>query len=315
MFNYIFKRIVSSVITLLLITTITFFLVHQLPGDPFASEKAIPPKIKAKLMEKYDLDKPLPIQYVKYVGNLLKGDFGLSMKVRGRKVSSMIKNHFPYSLDLGIRAAIFAFFVGVFLGIIAGLNRGKKLDSGAMLLAVIGVSVPSFVLAGTLQWIIVAINGKFGISLLPVAGYDTWQHKVLPTIALGLFPVAVIARMMRASMIDVFSQDYIITAKSKGQKPFKIVTRHGIRNAIMPVVVYMGPLLAAITTGSFVIEKIFSIPGLGRYYVESIYNRDYTVVLGITIFYAFLLVVMLLIVDILYVFIDPRVRLSKGKGE
>ncbi|MDN5305014.1 MAG: oligopeptide transport system permease protein [Fusobacteriaceae bacterium] len=315
MFNYIFKRIVSSAITLLLITTITFFLVHQLPGDPFASEKAIPPKIKAKLMEKYGLDKPLAVQYVTYVGNLLKGDFGLSMKVRGRKVSDMIKNHFPYSLDLGIRAAIFAFFVGVFLGIIAGLNRGKKLDSGAMLLAVIGVSVPSFVLAGTLQWMIVELNAKLGISLLPVAGYDTWRHKILPTIALGLFPIAVIARMMRASMIDVFSQDYIITAKAKGQKPFKIVTRHGIRNAIMPVVVYMGPLLAAITTGSFVIEKIFSIPGLGRYYVESIYNRDYTVVLGITIFYAFLLVVMLLIVDILYVFIDPRIRLSKGKGE
>ncbi|MBZ4684172.1 MAG: ABC-type oligopeptide transport system, permease component [Fusobacteriales bacterium] len=315
MFNYIFKRIVSGAITLLLITTITFFLVHQLPGDPFASEKAIPPKIKAKLMEKYGLDKPLAVQYVTYVGNLLKGDFGLSMKVRGRKVSDMIKNHFPYSLDLGIRAAIFAFFVGVFLGIIAGLNRGKKLDSGAMLLAVIGVSVPSFVLAGTLQWMIVELNAKLGISLLPVAGYDTWRHKILPTIALGLFPIAVIARMMRASMIDVFSQDYIITAKAKGQKPFKIVTRHGIRNAIMPVVVYMGPLLAAITTGSFVIEKIFSIPGLGRYYVESIYNRDYTVVLGITIFYAFLLVVMLLIVDILYVFIDPRIRLSKGKGE
>jgi oligopeptide transport system permease protein len=305
----------AGIITLWIITTITFFLIHALPGDPFASDKAIPPKIKARLMAKYNLDKPVHVQYVKYMGNVVKGDFGLSMKVRGRKVFDMIKRHFPYSLDLGLRAMVFAFIVGVTLGIIAGLNRGKKLDSVAMLLAVVGVSVPSFVLAGSLQWLVVALGKQMGFAVLPVAGFDTEMHKILPTLSLGLFPVAVIARMMRASMIDVLNQDYIRTAKAKGQSPIKIITKHCFRNAIMPVVVYMGPLLAAITTGSFIVETIFSIPGLGRYYVQSIYNRDYTVVLGVTVFYAMLLVVMVLVVDVIYVMIDPRIRIGKGKGE
>ena len=315
MIYYVLKRIGMGVVTLWIITTITFFLIHLLPGDPFASEKAIPPKIKANLMKKYGLDKPLHVQYVKYVANAARGDFGLSMKVRGRKVTRMITRHFPYSLDLGLRAVIFAFIVGVTLGIIAGLHRGERTDGVAMFLAVIGVSVPSFVLAGSLQWLVVWLSNSAGLRILPVAGYDTFAHKILPTIALGLFPVAVIARMMRASMIEVLNQDYIRTAKAKGQKQIKIIWKHCVRNAIMPVIVYMGPLLAGITTGSFVIEKIFAIPGLGRYFVTSIYDRDYTVILGVTIFYAFLLIVMILIVDILYVFIDPRVRIGKGKGE
>ncbi|BDU49644.1 ABC transporter permease [Haliovirga abyssi] len=313
MLKFILKRILSGVVTLWIVTTITFFLMHALPGDPFASEKAIPPKIKANLMKKYHLDKPLVVQYVYYLGGIVKGDFGMSMKVRGRKVSRIIARAYPISLDLGMRAIIFAFIFGIFFGIIGAFNRGKWEDTGAMAVAIIGVSVPSFIIAGTLQWIDIFVSKKAGISLLPVAGYDSPAHKIMPTIALGLMAVAVIARMMRASMIEVLNQDYIKTAKSKGLASKIVIWKHAFRNAIMPVITYLGPLIAAITTGSFVIEKVFAIPGLGKYYVESIYNRDYTMVLGITVFYSLLLIVMVLIVDILYGFIDPRVRIGKGR--
>lgn len=309
MLIYILKRAVYGIITLFIITTFTFFLLHMLPGDPFASEKAIPAAVKAELRAQYNLDKPLYIQYGYYLKNLLKGDLGVSMKIKGRKISKIIKESFPYSLDLGLRAVIFAFVGGMILGIIAGLNRGKKWDTISMLLAIIGVSVPSFILGGIFQWVVV----KYDISFLAVAGYESFGEKILPAIALGMFPLAIIARMMRASMIDVLGQEYIKTAKAKGLSPIKIIVKHCIRNAIMPVITYLGPLIAAVTTGSFVVENVFAVPGLGKYYVKSISDSDYTVVLGVTVFYAAILIFMVFLVDILYGFIDPRVRIGEGK--
>ncbi len=314
MLKYILKKLTYGLLTLWIIASITFFLMHMLPGDPFASEKKIPSKVKEKLLEKYHLDKPLMVQYGYYMKDLAKGDLGLSMKIRGRRVNEMIKSHFPKSLVLGLFAILIAFVIGVSIGIVAGLNRGKKLDSASMLLAIIGVSVPSFILGGVLQWGVLLIKKITGESILPIAGYGELRHLVMPSIALSLMPLAIIARMMRASMIEVLSQDYIRMAKAKGLPQVKIISRHCIRNAIMPVVTYLGPLIAAITTGSFVIEKVFAIPGLGRYFVQSISDRDYTVTLGIVVFYSFLLIVMMLTVDILYGILDPRIRISKGKG-
>ena len=315
MLRYICKKLIYGFLTLWIIASITFFLMHMLPGDPFVSEKKIPPKVKEKLLEKYHLDKPLMVQYRYYMSSLAKGDLGLSMKVRGRSVNKMIKTHFPKSLILGLLATIIAFVVGVSIGIVAGLYRGKKLDSASMLLAIVGVSVPSFILGGILQWFVLFLKKLTGDSILPIAGYGEFKHLIMPSIALALMPLAIIARMMRASMIEVLSQDYIRTAKAKGLSPFKIIVKHCMRNAILPVVTYLGPLLAAITTGSFVIEKVFAIPGLGRYFVQSISDRDYTLTLGIVVFYAFLLIVMMLLVDLMYGLIDPRIRVVKGKGE
>lgn len=308
MVQLIIKRVFYGLVTLWLIATVTFLLVHMLPGDPFASEKAIPPMVKKKLMEKYQLDKPLIVQYGNYLGKLLHGDFGVSMKIENRTVVSMIKEGFPYSLDLGIRATIFALIGGLFLGIIAALNRGNKWDTITMLIAVTGVSIPSFILGGLFQWFF-AVK----LHLLPVAQYESFKYTIMPTIALGMGPLAVIARMIRASMIEVMSQEYIKTAKAKGLSPFQIIVKHGLRNAIMPVITYLGYLIAGITVGSFVVETIFVIPGLGRAYVTSIENNDYTLVLGLTVFYAMLLIVTILIMDIVYGIINPKIRVS-GRG-
>lgn len=311
MARFIAKRIIFGLITLWVIVTITFFLLHALPGDPFMSEKAVPKDVKQSLMEMYHLDKPLMTQYAYYLSGLVQGDLGISMKMRGRTVTDIIAQHFPYSLDLGLRSLLFAVFFGIAIGTVAGLYRGKKTDTAAMVTAIAGVSVPSFVLGGILQWMVLRLNAAAGTEILPVAEYHTFFHTILPAIALGLFPLAVIARMMRASVIEVMNQDYIKTAKAKGVSQKMIVLRHVIRNAVMPIVTYLGPFAAAITTGTFVIEKIFVIPGLGRFYVESIQVSDFTVVLGITVFYSAILIFVVVLVDIAYGLIDPRVRLSR----
>jgi oligopeptide transport system permease protein len=314
MISFILKRILFGVGTLWVIVTITFFLLHSLPGDPFMSEKAVAPEVRQSLMEMYNLDKPLPVQYVYYLKQILVLDLGISMKMRGRTVNDIIVDHFPYSLDLGLRALLFAVVGGIFLGTLAGINRGRKLDTFAMITAIVGVSVPSFIMGGILQWITLGINKIIGFPLLPVAEYTSFINTILPTIALGLFPLAVIARMMRASVIEVMSQDYIKTAKAKGVAQRNIILKHCLRNAVMPVVTYLGPFTAAVTTGTFVIEMIFMIPGLGRFYVESIQVSDYTVVLGITVFYSAFLIFIVVCVDIAYGLIDPRVRLAGRKA-
>ena len=315
--KFLGSRLVQGLVTLWLIVTITFFLLHALPGDPFQSEKELSPQIKQNLLAKYHMDKPLSEQYVYYLTSVIKGDLGESMKSRGRTVNSVIEKSFPISADLGGRAMIFSLVLGLPLGIIAALKRGKLIDNIAMMIAVIGISVPSFVLAGLLQKYAVDIhNGilisDWGLPLtrLKLNGWDGIEKQILPVIALGLYTVALIARLMRNKMIEVMGQDYIKLAIAKGVEPRKIVTRHALRNAILPIVTVMGPTIAAVLTGSFVVEKIFSIPGLGRYYIQSIYDRDYTMTLGITIFYAAFLIVMMLVVDIVYVLVDPRIKLG-----
>ena len=318
--KFLIKRIAMGLVTLWLVITITFFLIHMLPGDPFQSEKAIPPKVKENLMAKYHLDRPLGEQYVEYLKNIAKGDLGASMKVRGRTVNDVINKSFLTSADLGARSIIFALALGIPLGIIAALKRGKFQDRLSMIVAIIGISVPSFVLAGLMQKYVVDIHNGTLIrnGFLPdffwinLSGWDTFDKKILPVIALGLYTVALIARLLRNKMIEVMGQDYIRLAVAKGVKPKNIVFRHALRNAILPIITIMGPTIAAVLTGSFVIEKMFSIPGLGKYFVDSINDRDYTMVLGVTVFYAIFLIIMMILVDIVYVLVDPKIKLGKG---
>ena len=317
--KFLIKRIAMGLVTLWLVITITFFLIHMLPGDPFQSEKAIPPKVKENLMAKYHLDRPLGEQYVEYLKNIAKGDLGASMKVRGRTVNDVIKKSFLTSADLGARSIIFALALGIPLGIVAALKRGKYQDRLAMIVAIIGISVPSFVLAGLMQKYFVDVhNGilidQYNLPLIRIllSGWDTFDKKILPVIALGLYTVALIARLLRDKMIEVMGQDYIRLAIAKGVKPKNIVFRHALRNAILPIITIMGPTIAAVLTGSFVIEKMFSIPGLGKYFVDSINDRDYTMVLGVTVFYAIFLIIMMILVDIVYVLVDPKIKLGKG---
>ena len=318
--KFLIKRIAMGLVTLWLVITITFFLIHMLPGDPFQSEKAIPPKVKENLMAKYHLDRPLGEQYVQYLKNIAKGDLGASMKVRGRTVNDVIQKSFLTSADLGARAIIFALALGIPLGIIAALNRGKYQDRISMIVAIIGISVPSFVLAGLMQKYFVDIHNGILIEngFLPeffrirLSGWDSPEKKILPVIALGLYTVALIARLLRDKMIEVMGQDYIRLAVAKGVKPRNIVFRHALRNAILPIITIMGPTIAAVLTGSFVIEGMFSIPGLGKYFVTSINDRDYTMVLGVTVFYAIFLITMMILVDIIYVIVDPKIKLGKG---
>ena len=318
--KFLVKRIAMGLVTLWLVITITFFLIHMLPGDPFQSEKAIPPKVKENLMAKYHLDRPLGEQYVEYLKNIAKGDLGSSMKVRGRTVNDVINQSFLTSADLGARSIIFALVLGIPLGIIAALKRGKYQDRLAMIVAIIGISVPSFVLAGLMQKYFVDIHNGFLIDngFLPeffrirLSGWDSPEKKILPVVALGLYTVALIARLLRDKMIEVMGQDYIRLAVAKGVKPKNIVFKHALRNAILPIITIMGPTIAAVLTGSFVIEKMFSIPGLGKYFVDSINDRDYTMVLGVTVFYAVFLIIMMILVDIVYVLVDPKIKLGKG---
>lgn len=316
--KFLVKRIAMGLVTLWLVITITFFLIHMLPGDPFQSEKAIPPKVKENLMAKYHLDRPLGEQYVEYLKNIAKGDLGSSMKVRGRTVNDVINQSFLTSADLGARSIIFALVLGIPLGIIAALKRGKYQDRLAMIVAIIGISVPSFVLAGLMQKYFVDIHNGFLIDngFLPeffrirLSGWDSPEKKILPVVALGLYTVALIARLLRDKMIEVMGQDYIRLAVAKGVKPKNIVFKHALRNAILPIITIMGPTIAAVLTGSFVIEKMFSIPGLGKYFVDSINDRDYTMVLGVTVFYAIFLIIMMILVDIIYVLVDPKIKLG-----
>lgn len=318
--KFLVKRIIASFITLLLIITITFVLLHKLPGDPFQGEKAIPPQIKANLMAKYNLDKPLSTQYKTYLEQLSKADLGLSMKERGRSVNSVIKESFPVSADLGIRAILFGLIVGIPLGILSALFRNKLIDRFSMIIAVIGISVPSFIIAGLLQLYAVNIHKEILINKLHLplgrillTGWDSPAKKILPVIALGLFIVAEIARLTRSKMIEIMEQDYIKLAIAKGVSPFKIVMTHALRNALLPIITIISPTIAGVLTGSFVIETMFGIPGLGKYYIGSIIDRDYTMVLGVTVFYAAFLILMMIIMDLVYALVDPKIKIGGDK--
>lgn len=304
MFKYILKRLFISVLTILVLVTIVFILVRLMPGDPFSSDK-LTPEIRLNLERYYGFDKPLIVQYITYIKNLLVGDFGYSMKYINQSVNTIISASFPYSFDLGMRGLSISISLGLVLGLIAALNRGKSLDFMSIIIAIIGTSVPDFIIGGLLQYF-------FGIKwgLFPVAQYKGIEYTILPSIALGFYTLAMVSRLMRASMLEVVQQDYIKTAKSKGISKFRITYKHQIRNAIMPVVTVLGPTVASVLTGTFVIESIFAIPGMGKYYVQSVQNLDYTLILGMTVFYGAFLVIANMVVDILYGFIDPRIRIA-----
>ena len=310
MVKYILKRVLFSVITLFVLITATFFLMQLLPGDPFTGEKQIPEAVMANMMAKYGLDKPVWQQYLLYMGNVLQGDLGVSI-LYNRSINLMISESFFISASLGIRSVIFAFIGGVLLGTLAALNRGKFWDSLTMFVAIVGVSVPSFVMAALLQYFLaLKLFMATGVRFFAVSGWGAFNQSLLPVFALGLSTLASISRLTRTSMLDVLGQDYIKTAKAKGLGQSAIIMKHALRNAIMPVVTILGPTIAGLLTGGFVVESVFSIPGLGRYFVQSVQNLDYTMIAGSTIFYGAFLILMNLVVDVAYCFIDPRVKLE-----
>lgn len=315
MAKYILKRVFYSILTLFLLVAITFFMMHMLPGDPFSTGKAMDEATMAALEAKYGLDKPLPEQFVIYINNVLHGDLGVSLKTR-REVTDIIGESFPYSFELGVRALVFSTVAGIMLGVLAAVKRGTKWDSGSMFIALLGVSMPSFIVGAILQYFLgLKLFQWTGMKIFPVTGWTGEMSKLIPAFALGFGTLAVVSRLMRTSMLDVLNQDYIKTAKAKGLSQKKIIWKHAVRNAIMPIVTVMGPQAAAILTGAFVIEKIFGIPGMGKFFVTSIQNNDFTLIAGTTIFYGAFLVFANLVVDVLYCLIDPRVKLADGKKE
>ena len=302
--RFVVKRVWVSLIMLFLLVTISFFMVKLIPGSPFTSDK-MQAGNKAAIYQYYGLDKPVWQQYFVYMGNLLRGNLGTSYKIRAVSVNQIIADAFPYSLDLGLRAIGFALTMGLLLGILAAYRRGRAMDSFSMVVAIIGTSVPSFIVGFFIQYFF-AVKLKW----FPVAQYEGFAHTVLPTFALGLGMLATIAKYTRTSMLEVISSDFVKTADAKGLSKPRIILVHQLRNALMPVVTLLGPMVASVITGTFVVENVFAIPGLGRHYVTSVQNLDYTLITGLTVFFAALLVLMNLIVDVIYALIDPRIRLE-----
>ena len=310
MLKYTLGRILSGLVTIWFIATATFLAMHAVPGDPLMNEKATTPEIRENLARKYGLDKPIAEQYVIYLGNMVQGDFGISFTQQNRKVNDIIQDHFPVSAALGILAITFAALGGILWGALTALYRNQLPDIIIMFLVILGISVPSFVFAALGQLLLVNINQWFNISFLPVAGWGTFAHMIVPSLVLGLGTMALLTRLMRSSMLEIVNEDFIRTARAKGLSPSRIFFQHQLRNAILPVVTVLGPQIAAITTGGFVVALVFAIPGLGRYFVQAVQQLDYTVIMGTTVFYGAFLVFMVILVDIIYGFIDPRVRLK-----
>ena len=307
MTRFLLKKALILVISLFIVTTLTFFLMHAIPGDPFVQEQAVPEEILQAMRKHYGLDQPLHVQFIKYLNGIAHFELGPSFKYQGRTVNEIISDGFPISCLLGLEALFIAVLSGITLGAIASLKHLCWQDHLAMTMAVIGISVPSFILGTFLQYIL-----AMKLDLLPVARWGSFSQSVMPAIALAAMPMAFIARLTRANMVEVMQQDYILTAKSKGLNAFQIILSHVTRNALLPVLTYLGPLTASILTGSFAVEKIFGIPGLGQWFVTSITNRDYTVIMGMTVFYSAILLLCVFIVDFLYCIIDPRIQ-KKGR--
>jgi len=286
--------------------TVTFLLMHAIPGGPFTAEKNLPPAVQANIEARYKLNDPLSTQYMDYVGNILHGDLGPSFKYVGRSVNDIIGESFPVSFELGMEAIIISLVLGIPAGVLAAYRRNNWQDRTVNLLTTIGIAVPGFVLAALMVEIF-----AMKLGLLPAAMWIDWKSRILPAFALAAMPMAFITRLTRSSMLEVLGQDYIKTAKAKGLGTSYILFKHALPNALIPVVTYIGPMVASILTGSFVIETIFAIPGLGSYFVTSIYNRDYTVILGVTIFYSAIIILMNMLVDIIYPMLDPRIKLGE----
>lgn len=305
MAKYGIKRVLMAVLTLFIVATLTFFLMNLIPGGPFMAEKAISEQAMQSLNEKYGLNQPLPVQYKNYITHALQGDFGVSTRQRGRTVTEIIVSKFPVSAKLGGISLLVSLCVGIPLGAIAALNRGKWADKLIIFFATCGIAVPSFILCTLLLYFFGVINPIF-----PTVGLSGPASYVLPVISLAFYPSSYITRLMRSSMLDVLGQDYMRTARAKGLPQWIRLFKHALRNAILPVVTYIGPMLAYTLTGSFVVEKIFTIPGLGKEFIGSILGRDYPLVMGTTIFLAALLISMNVIVDLAYKLIDPRINLE-----
>jgi oligopeptide transport system permease protein len=307
MIRYVARRAGYMLITLFVIASVTFFISKMLPGTPFADDK-LTPQIRQQLFEKYGLDEPVYVQYAKYMANVAQGDLGNSFYFESRPVLQIIVERLPISMFIGVQAVIFGLVIGLVLGIIAALRHNTFWDTGAVVLAVLGVSVPSFVLGPILQY---WLGLKLG--LFPIALFESWMHSVLPSLALSVFVISTVARFIRSEMLEIMGQDYITLAKAKGLSGLAVIVRHVLRNSMIPLVTVMAPLTVYIITGSLVIEQIFAVPGIGDQFVDSIVVNDYSMILGTTLFFSVMFIIALLIQDILYGIIDPRIRVSGAK--
>ena len=306
MAKYIVKRALIGVVTLFALATITFFMMHIIPGSPFAGETSrLPASVRETLIESYGLDQPLTTQFATYLKNVLHGDFGTSLNRRGRDVVDIILTGLPATASLGIVAFCIALSVGVFLGTAAAFSKQKWVSGAVAFLSTIGVSVPGFLLALLMMLV-------FGVLLgwLPIVGLSSWQHYIMPSIALALSPIAMITRLVRTSLMEVMRQDYMVLARSKGTSELKVIIRHALKNALVPVITYAGPLIATLLTGSFVVETLFSVPGIGAEFVNSVSNRDYTLIMALTIFYGSFIIIANIVTDLITAAMDPRIRLK-----
>jgi len=306
MLRYVIKRLLAGVLTMVVLITVAFFMMHAMPGGPFSpsEEKNVPPEVLERIAASYGLDQPVWKQYLTYWKNLLNGDLGISYKTVGT-VREKIAGHFPYSAQVGGLAVLFSLLIGIPMGLIAALYRGKAADMATLALATVGISVPVFVLSLLLSYL-------FSVKLkwLPTYGLDSWACYILPVVCLSMNPIAYIARQTRSSMLEALEQDYIRTARAKGVSELIVVAKHALKNALTPIITYLGPLVAGLLTGSFVVESRFAIPGLGYYFVRSISDRDYTMIMGIVIFFGLFVVICNLVSDILLAIVDPRVKLA-----
>ena len=302
--RYIFRRVVSSLLTLFVVITLTFFMMRAIPGGPFTDEKAIPSFVLERMNERYGLNDSLSAQYFRYLSNVLRFDLGPSYRYEGLTVNELIAQNFPVSAMVGGIALVLALLAGIPAGIVSALNRGKWPDRLAMILATLGVTVPGFVIAALMVYVF-----AWRLGIVTVGFWEGLSTAWLPALTLAGYPAAFISRLVRSGMLEVMAQDYIRTAYAKGLRERSVVYIHALKNAIIPVVTYLGPLTAGILTGSFVVEQVFGVPGLGTFFVTSITNRDYTTIMGVTIFYSALLVAFNLLADVCLGFIDPRIKL------
>ena len=305
--KYICKRLFAGVLTIVVLITVAFFMMHAMPGSPFnpAEEKNVPPEVLQRLAESYGLTKPVGEQYLDYWKSLLQGNLGVSYKKTDTTVNQIIGNHFPVSAQVGAIAVVASLLIGLPLGMLSAVYRGKGVDMACMVFATIGISVPVFVISVLLMYLFSGV-----LKWLPTYGLTSWKHYILPVACLAFNPIAYIARQTRSSMLEALEQDYVRTARSKGVSEVMVVAKHALKNALTPVITYLGPLVAGLLTGGFVVERLFSVPGMGRYFVQSISDRDYTMIMGIVIFYGIFVVICNLVSDILLAIVDPRVKLS-----
>lgn len=310
---YLVRRLLIAIPTMFVIVALSFLLIRAAPGGPFDEEAALEPQVVENMQAAYHLDKPIPVQFSIYLGNVLRGDLGPSMIYKDFSVNELLMSGLPVSADLGLKALTLAVLIGCFIGVLAALNQNRALDFGVMSLAMTGIAVPSFVLAPLLTLVfgiyLKEVSGIGAALALPVSGWGGFRHQVLPIIALALPQIAIVARLTRSSMIEVLRSGFVRAARLRGLSEMRVVTRHALRAALLPVVSYLGPAIAGVVTGSLIVEQVFDLPGIGRYFIQGAINRDYPLVMGVVILYASAVLILNLIVDMLYGVLDPRVRI------